>query len=52
MGKEREKDYKEFSGHEFEGTVTKRKKGWIIEWKDKRNGWTDIPLKWIKELRD
>ena len=52
-GKERRKDYKEFSGHEFEGTVTKKgKKGWIIEWKDKEDGWTDIPLKWIKELRD
>lgn len=52
-GKDRRKAYKQYVGHEFEGTVLKKgKEGWIIEWKDKEDGSTDIPLKWIKELRD
>lgn len=52
-GKDNRKDYKQYVGHEFEGTVLKKgKEGWIIEWKDKEDGSTDIPLEWIKELRD
>ena len=52
-GKDRRKAYKQYVGHEFEGTVLKKgKEGWIIEWENKAEGTSDIPLEWIKELRN